>query len=329
MDLDPASVRAFVAAFDEGQFSHAAAVLGLSQQAVSKRIAKLEAQLGAALFDRVPAGIAPTAAGVRLLPHARSLLAVAEAAVAAVREQPRPLRVAIQGERQGAFEQMRFYLDHNLESDTEIVISNVSVTSRDMLVSGRADAAFARPHGGPHPLPPEIAAAPAYLDAAHLLVGKDHPLARRSSVPLRELGDMTVWIPGAAIPSEWADFYRELSEFCGVTIDTTPKSRQSGGDGAGGDGITAMLDLIAASDSLATVSGDNFRNPWHPRIRRLPIVDPTPAYPHALLWSTTNTHPGLPHLVDYFRDNYNNDLAADCWIPAPDRPLFCPLVSRQ
>ncbi|GAB2687819.1 LysR family transcriptional regulator [Nocardia thraciensis] len=326
MDLDPASVRAFVAAFDEGQFSHAAAVLGVSQQAVSKRIAKLESRLGTALFDRVPAGISPTAAGLRLLPHARSLLAVAEAAVAAVREQPRPLRVAVQGERQGAFEQMRFYLDHNPESDTEIVISNVAVTSRDMLVGGRADAAFARPHGGPRPLPPDIAAAPAYVDAAHLLVGKDHPLAKRSSVPLGELAGTTVWIPGAAIPSEWADFYRELSEFCGVTIDTTPQAHRSpspGRQGAGGDGMAAMLDLIAASDTLATISGDNFRNPWHPRIRRLPLVDPTPAYPHALLWSTANTHPGLPHLIDYFRDNYNGDLAADCWIPRPDRALFC------
>ncbi|WP_280266103.1 LysR family transcriptional regulator [Nocardia wallacei] len=325
MDLDLASVRAFVAAVDEGQFSHAAAVLGLSQQAVSKRIAKLEAQLGAALFERIPTGIAPTAAGVRLLPHARSLLAVAEAAVAAVGEQPRPLRVAIQGERQGAFEQMRFYLDHHLDSDTEIVISNVSVTSRDMLVTGRADAAFARPHGGPRPLPPDIAAVPAYLDVAHLLVGKNHRLARRSAVPLGELGGMTVWIPGARVPSEWADFYGELSEFCGVTIDTTPRTEldPAPGRGAGGDGMAAMLDLIAASDTLVTISGDNFRNPWHPGIRRLPIVDPTPAYPHALLWSTANTHPGLPHLIGYFRDNYNGDLVAECWIPEPDRALFC------
>ncbi|MDN2499984.1 LysR family transcriptional regulator, partial [Nocardia nova] len=109
-DLDLAAVRAFVAAAEERQFSLAAVVLGISQQAVSKRIAKLEDQLGTALFARVPAGIVPTAAGARLLPHARALLAVAETAVAAVCERPRPLRVAVQGERQGATEQMRFYL---------------------------------------------------------------------------------------------------------------------------------------------------------------------------------------------------------------------------
>ncbi|MFE3054844.1 LysR family transcriptional regulator [Nocardia sp. NPDC059239] len=43
-DLDLAAVRAFVTAVDEGQFGYAAAVLGLTQQAVSKRIAKLEGQ---------------------------------------------------------------------------------------------------------------------------------------------------------------------------------------------------------------------------------------------------------------------------------------------
>ncbi|NKY51124.1 LysR family transcriptional regulator [Nocardia vermiculata] len=318
VDLDPAAVRAFVAAADEGQFSHAAAVLGISQQAVSKRIAKLEAQLSVRLFERVPTGTVATAAGARFLPHARSLLAAAEAAVEAVRNPPRPLRVALLGERDGAMERMRFYLDRH-RSDTEIVISNVFVTSRDMVVHGRADAAFARAHGGPRALPATIAAVPAYLDPAHLLVGRDHPLAGRSAVTLAEVGALQVWIPGAGVPSEWAGFYRELSEFCGVTIDTTPRSKPPG---AGPDGIVAVLDRIAGSPGLATISSDNFRNPWHPHIRRLPIVDPTPAYPHALLWSKQNPHPGLPHLVDHFRSDYDPRIAANCWLPTADRTLF-------
>ncbi|WP_227981683.1 LysR family transcriptional regulator [Nocardia spumae] len=318
-DLDLAAVRAFVAAVDEGQFGHAADLLGISQQAVSKRIAKLESQLGAVLFDRVPTGVVATPAGARFLPHARSLLAVADGAVAAARDVPRPLRVAVQGERQGAMERMRFYLDHHRDSDTEIVISNVFVTSRDMVVHGRADAAFARAHGGPNPLPPDIAAAPAYLDPSHLLVGREHPLAGRSAVTLAELGASTVWIPGAAVPSEWADFYRELSEFCGVTVDTTPRSTVGA---PGPDGVQAMIERIAGSDTLATVSSDHFRNPWHPHIRKLPIVDPTPAYPHALLWSTANAHPGLPQLIDHFRANYDGGIAADCWLPEDDRALF-------
>ncbi len=52
MDLDLARVRAFVAVADEGHFGRAAAALSISQQALSKRIAALEAELGTRLLNR-------------------------------------------------------------------------------------------------------------------------------------------------------------------------------------------------------------------------------------------------------------------------------------
>ncbi|MFI6871494.1 LysR family transcriptional regulator [Nocardia sp. NPDC050406] len=322
-DLDLATVRAFVAAVDERQFSHAADVLGLSQQAVSKRIARLENHLGTALFERIPTGITPTAAGMRLLPHARSLLALADEAVAAVRDNPGPLRVAVLGERQAAMRQLRFYLEHH-PADTEIVLSNAFVTSRDALLNGRADAAFARAHGGPRPLPRHIDAVPAYLEPMHLLVGRQHPLAGRAAVTLRELREFTVWVPGAALPSEWSDYYRDLTAATGVPVDTSKRPEVFGTTdaGPGPAPIELLLDHIAASATLATFSGDGFLAPWHPHIRRVSIVEPTPAYPHALLWDTSNTHPGLADLIGHFRDTYNRDLAAECWIPEADRALF-------
>ncbi|WP_223885007.1 LysR family transcriptional regulator [Nocardia colli] len=330
-DLDLAAVRAFVAAADHRQFSLAADVLGLSQQAISKRIVKLETQLGATLFERIHTGITPTAAGARLLPHARSLLAMAGEAVAAVRDNPGPLRVAVLGERQAAMQALQFYLDRHPGADTEIVMSNAFTTSRDALLSGRADAAFARAHGGPRPLPAQIAAAPAYLEPLHLLVGRNHPLAGRSAVTLGDIRAFTVWVPGAAVPSEWSDYYQDLSEFSGITIDTTRRPEVLGNPDVtrGPAPIELLVDRIAASDTLATFSGDGFKSPWHPHIRRVPIVDPTPAYPHAVLWDITNTHPDLSALVSHFRDNYNSDIAADCWIPDLDRAVFPALAIDQ
>ena len=52
VDLDLARVRAFVAVADEGHFGRAAAALSISQQALSKRIAALEAELGTRLLNR-------------------------------------------------------------------------------------------------------------------------------------------------------------------------------------------------------------------------------------------------------------------------------------
>ncbi|BDT90957.1 LysR family transcriptional regulator [Nocardia sputorum] len=312
MDLDLAALRAFVAVVEEEQFGHAAAVLGISQQAVSKRIAKLESQLGAELLDRGHGRSVPTDAGARLLPHARSLLAGAEAAARAVREQVRPLRVAVLGKRMAATELMEFYLARHPHSQTEIVISNMITTSREALGSGLVDAALARAYGGPVSLPDDIVAAPAYLEPLYLLVGKDHPFASRSTIALREIAGQPVWVPGAAVPSEWADFYRDLSAFSGVPIDTRGPL----------EGMAGIVERIAGSSSLTTFTGDGGQTPWHPNVRRLLIVDPTPAYPLALLWPAGNRHPGLRSLVEHVADNYNRDTAAACWVPEPDQALF-------
>ncbi|MGW5386148.1 LysR family transcriptional regulator [Nocardia sp. NPDC003963] len=325
-ELDLATVRAFVAVADEGQFSAAAALLGISQQAVSKRIARLERQFGLDLFDRVPTGAAPTVAAARFLPHARSLLAVADEAVATVVRRPRPLRVAVLGERATEMRAMRYYLGRHPDRDTEIVLTNAFVTSRDALVAGRVDAALARAHGGPRALPARIAAVPVHLDPLHLLVGKDHPLAGRPAVPLAELAGVPVWVPGTSVESEWTDYYRALSRYSGVVIDSSRRLELFPDIAAdrGPAPIVTVIEHIADSDHLATFSAEGFESPWHPNIRRVPVVDPTPAYPHALLWNRADQHPGIADLAGYFRDNYNSDIAADCWIPEADRSLFVP-----
>jgi DNA-binding transcriptional LysR family regulator len=78
VDLD--AVGTFVAAADAGQFQEAAAALSITQQAVSKRIAMLEKDLGVRLFIRTARGTQLTIDGQAFLPHARELLRVAERA---------------------------------------------------------------------------------------------------------------------------------------------------------------------------------------------------------------------------------------------------------
>jgi DNA-binding transcriptional LysR family regulator len=59
-------VEAFKAVIENGTVSHAAAILNISQPAVSKLIAHLEDDTGLKLFDRVKGRLAPTARGMRL-----------------------------------------------------------------------------------------------------------------------------------------------------------------------------------------------------------------------------------------------------------------------
>jgi hypothetical protein len=56
MELDLGAVRAFLAVVDDGHFTEAADRLDMTQQAVSKRIARLESDLGVALLTRSRAG---------------------------------------------------------------------------------------------------------------------------------------------------------------------------------------------------------------------------------------------------------------------------------
>lgn len=81
-------LRVFHAVASAGTVTSAARVLQVSQPAVSKQLAELEAALGTELVDRLPRGVRLTAAGRALAEHARRLFGIelaAEAELAALR----------------------------------------------------------------------------------------------------------------------------------------------------------------------------------------------------------------------------------------------------
>lgn len=73
--MDIAGLQAFVTIADCGSFSLAAGRLHLTQPAVSKRLAALEAELDTRLFDRLGRAVRLTEAGGVLLPRALRILA--------------------------------------------------------------------------------------------------------------------------------------------------------------------------------------------------------------------------------------------------------------
>ena len=61
--MNTESMSLYCTVYEEGNIAHAAEVLFLSHQAVSKRIKAIEAELGTTLFERSVKGLAPTKAG--------------------------------------------------------------------------------------------------------------------------------------------------------------------------------------------------------------------------------------------------------------------------
>ena len=78
------NINTFLHIAELHSFSRTARHLGYSQSAVSSQIAQLEAELGAPLFDRVGKTVRLTDAGQTFLGYARTLLATAQQAQAAL-----------------------------------------------------------------------------------------------------------------------------------------------------------------------------------------------------------------------------------------------------
>ncbi|MFF4324195.1 LysR family transcriptional regulator [Streptomyces sp. NPDC001568] len=307
MDLD--TVRTFVAAADAGRFQEAAAELAVTQQAVSKRIAVLERKLGVRLFTRTPRGAELTIDGQAFLPHARELLRVADRAVASVRTGHRPLRVDVIASRVAASGLMRGFHRAHPGIDLDVVMLFDIGTAVAALRSGAIDASFRAVAAPGRPLPEDIESVRVLDEPLQLLTGPGHALAAARSVTMARLVGHRIWMPGIVPGTEWAAYYEDLVAEFGLTIEAT-------GPNFGSD---ALLDTVADTPALATFMGEQTRLVWPAGhgLRRIPVTDPTPVYPHSLLWHRDNPHPALTALRAHLATTPTRPTAApDTWTPS-------------
>ncbi|MFD9637338.1 LysR family transcriptional regulator, partial [Streptomyces violascens] len=185
MDLN--AVRTYVAVADAGRFQQAAADLAITQQAVSKRIASLEKELGVRLFTRTPRGARPTMDGQAFLPHARALLQAEERAAASVRPGRRALRIDVIGRRLAPADLLRDF--HRARPGTEFDV--VTLFDADAafaaVLSGTIDASFRAVTLPERQLPEGIATARVHDEPVQLVTGPDHAFATARSVTPAEL----------------------------------------------------------------------------------------------------------------------------------------------
>ncbi|MGW4485842.1 LysR family transcriptional regulator [Amycolatopsis sp. NPDC004368] len=296
------ALRAFVAVAEEGQFRLAAGRLGISQQAVSKRVAGLEGELGVVLFERVTAGAALTVDGRTFLPRAKAVLAAVAEAVESVRPETRPLRVDVLGRRLAAAELFREFHREHREVPMEMLTSSGAAETLRELCAGAVDAGFTYLREPPADLTHEYA----YLEPLQIVVGPGHPLAGRREVRPVEVAKYRAWVPGIRRGSEWEGFYAELSAEFGVDVDPTGPNF----------GLEALLDTLAESRTLLTFVGEKIRIAWPERhdLQRIPVVDPVLCYPWSLVWRRGTGHRGLAELVAFVRRGWTTP-AEPMWVP--------------
>ncbi|MDQ0681236.1 DNA-binding transcriptional LysR family regulator [Streptomyces achromogenes] len=279
MDLDVAQVRAFVCTAEELHFGRAAGTLAISQQALSKRIARLESLLGAELFQRGGNGVRLTEAGQRFLPPARQTVAAADAAVAAVSGKEHPLRVDVWGH---LYAPMRM-LAQVAGRAGELALGH----GRDLpsvataLLHGDIDAALGRVHP---PLPAGLAHRLVRLEPVDAVLSEDHPLAAEPALQPNQLRDSTLWAPGAL---DRLDFLHRFADRFGIQNTATSVNL----------GLAHFLAEVAGEPRSFSLVPADVPLPEIPGLRSVPLFDPTPLYAWSLVWCPGNEHPRLNGLA--------------------------------
>jgi DNA-binding transcriptional LysR family regulator len=305
MDLD--AVRTFVAVADAGQFSEAAAELSVSQQAVSKRVAALEKDLGVALFSRTPRGAGLTVDGQAFLPHARDLLRAAERAAASVRPGRRALRVDVISTRIAPARLLQGFHRAHPGTPLEVVRLFDAGAAIEAVRAGTIDASFRAVTTPVRQFPGGLRAARVLDEPVQLLTGPGHALADTGTVSPAQLAGYRIWMPAIVPGTEWAAFYDELAAAFGLSIDVTGPNF----------GTEPLLDVIADSPELATLVGEQTHLVWPDGwdLRRIRLHDPAPVYPHSLIWRGDNPHPALPALRNYLAGTQPDGAGLRVWVP--------------
>jgi DNA-binding transcriptional LysR family regulator len=197
MDLE--LLKSFVAVAETRSFSRAAEALHWTQPTLSRRIARLEAELGVRLFERYGRHVECTTAGQVLLPLAQAIVARTEEAVSLVRELAGAGSSTVRFGAVGNVFALLLtpilvsFLAEHPETTLELVEKD-DAQLEEAVVSGELDCAVMTPWGSNR-------AATQYLltEDILLLVPPDHRLAREKAVAFAMLAGEPILLPRATM----------------------------------------------------------------------------------------------------------------------------------
>jgi len=184
--LDINNLRAFIEVADKRSFSRSAETLHLTQPAVSKRIAALESELSARLFDRVGRSVHLTEAGKVLLPSARQISAELDRIEDVICNLGKGVsgRLSISTSPHVGVYRLPSVLKafHDAYPDVHIDIQfSKSVDALHAVESGEVEMALCTMHDSPGAKLREIEI---WSDDLNVVVAPDHPLSNEQQVDL-------------------------------------------------------------------------------------------------------------------------------------------------
>lgn len=200
MNID--DIEYLVTVAEHGNIGRAAEALGLSQPALTRAVARLEALAGQRLFTRHPKGVVPTPAGDALLRRALRIRAEYDDAMRELEQ--------MKSGQQGV---LRLGYSPSVDKDLVIDAARRLLLERpaarlrlveqmmqglvEQLVNGQLDVVIGP---APVPLPPELAATALYRDRLHLAADRSHPLLRQARIGWEDVAAQPWFLPSAHTP---------------------------------------------------------------------------------------------------------------------------------
>jgi DNA-binding transcriptional LysR family regulator len=188
INFEALDLRAFVAVVDLEGFHRAAEALNLSQPALSRRIQRLEAAVGAALLERTTRRVALTNVGREFLPLVRRMLDEFDTSLFAIRDVGRERRglISLACVPTAAFYFLPSVIARFNEQYPNIRFRILDLSANEGLESvARGEVEFGINLLGASD--PELTFEPLIEDPFVLACRRDHPLAQRRSLSWSDL----------------------------------------------------------------------------------------------------------------------------------------------
>lgn len=286
MARDLRHVRYFVAAASELNFTRAAERLQVTQQSLSLAVRQFERELGVRLFDRTTRRVELTPAGARLLPRARTLLALADEVFAGGPGDGRRLLtvdISSSGLETGAA-----VLRHLRETDPQQPVRQVEIgvpAGVAALREGMLDVLF----GNAVQVPDDIAVELIRLEPVQVLLPAGHRLAAAGEVPAAALAEECWLLPANELAPEWTEQVVNICQQAGFRPRRYPGVTH---------GSAAAAELVVEGRCVVPTVGWTTL-PAGVAARRL--VEPAALFPWSMMWVEAARGEAVTRLLDAAR----------------------------
>jgi DNA-binding transcriptional LysR family regulator len=287
--MDLSQLRYVVTAAEVGNFARAAEALGLNTSTISRRVGRLEDELGVTLFDRGRAGVRLTPSGRAVIVHVKRVLAELEMVKCAGLESGTGLLGEIRlGVRMPPIgEPVQSLLSTWRELHPKISLTIAELPDRDIVTAlreRRLDVAL---------LPnfmlwPHAEALPLYRERLVAAIPSSHPLACRDELAWPDLVDEIILVQGWEESQAARELYASFLG-SGMRFQAHAVSKQS------------ILALVGASFGV-TLAVSSQSEVTFPGVVYKTIGEPNAWLRIDLAWMPETDEPAVGRFVAFMRD---------------------------